>query len=268
MPKGLIPEERLTWKDKLLNLYPEPAKYANERKERMDYWHVQAADRWGLIPDHITFFVDLKRCIGCFSCETHCKLEHDDPMGPRRMRVMQIGPKRVGRHLKTIYYPMNCFMCGHPACVEACPTGALIKRAKDGIVYVDSEKCIGCKRCMQACPFGAIQWDSRANKVIKCDYCIDRIDRGLQPACATKCTTHCIYVGNPDDIMTYFREKQALKLATVFMNGRGNDTLCSPCWAFPEKNFFVPPIRRKPGALLERVTRITPAVKLKAKAKK
>ncbi len=124
----------------------------------------------------VIMYIDLKRCIGCFGCETSCKLEHNVSMGPRLMRVMQVGPKRVNGRLKTLYIPMPCMHCSPAACVEACPTGAMIKRAKDGIVYVDSEKCIGCKRCMQACPFGAVQWDSRTNKVIKCDYCINRVD--------------------------------------------------------------------------------------------
>ncbi len=256
-------KDRFTWKDPLLNCAPEVAKQGFVRDEAIELKKVQAADRWGIPPDHLSFFVDLSRCIGCFSCETSCKLEHDLPMGPRLMRVMQVGPKRVGKHLKTIYYPMNCFMCGNAACVEACPTGAMIKRAKDGIVYVDSEKCIGCKRCMQACPFGAVQWDSRTNKVIKCDYCMHRVDQGLQPACVTKCSTHCLYVGKPEDIMTYFREKHALRLATVFMNGRDTDTLCTPAYSWPERQHFVPRIRLRPGKLVAKITRITSAQKVK-----
>jgi len=251
-----------TDKDALLNTDQETAQQGLERNEKLGLFEAQGANRWGVPPDHLTFFVDFQRCIGCFACETHCKMEHDDPMGPRRMRVMQIGPKKVGRHTKTIYYPMNCFMCGHAACVEACPTGAMQKRAKDGIVFVDSEACIGCKRCMQACPFGAPQWDSRTGKVIKCDFCMHRVDQGLQPACVTKCSTHCLYIGNPADIMTYFREKDALRVTKVFFNDRADtDLLTSPAYSFPERTQFIPRVRAKPGKLPEKVTEVTKAQK-------
>ncbi len=255
--------ELYTDKDPLYNADQETARQGWERNQKIGLYEAQGARRWGVPPDHLTFFVDFKRCIGCFSCETSCKMEHDDPMGPRRMRVIQIGPKKVGRHTKAMYYPMNCFMCGHAACVEACPTGAMQKRAKDGIVFVDSEACIGCKRCMQACPFGAPQWDSRTGKVIKCDYCMHRVDKGLMPACVTKCSTHALYFGNPADIMTYFRERNALMATKVFFNDKADtDTLTSPAYSFPERALFIPRIRLKPGKLPERATHITkPVVK-------
>jgi len=124
----------------------------------------------------VVMLIDMKKCIGCFSCETSCKMEHEDSMGPRRMRVIQIGPKKVNGRVKTLYMPMPCFHCNPAPCVSACPTGAMQKRARDGIVFVDSEACIGCKRCMQACPYGAPQYDSNTGKVIKCDFCMHRVD--------------------------------------------------------------------------------------------
>ncbi len=124
----------------------------------------------------VVMFIDMKRCIGCFSCETSCKMEHLDSMGPRRIRVIQIGPRKVNGRIKTLYMPMPCYHCSPAPCVEACPTGAMQKRAKDGIVFVDSEACIGCKRCMQSCPYGAPQYDSKTGKVIKCDFCMHRVD--------------------------------------------------------------------------------------------
>ncbi|GBE54213.1 MAG TPA: 4Fe-4S dicluster domain-containing protein [Euryarchaeota archaeon] len=124
----------------------------------------------------VVMFIDIKRCIGCFSCETSCKMEHELGMGPRNIRVIQIGPKKVDGRVKTLYMPMPCYHCSPAACVESCPTGAMQKRGKDGIVFVDSEACIGCKRCMQACPYGAPQYDSKTGKVIKCDFCMHRVD--------------------------------------------------------------------------------------------
>jgi NADPH-dependent glutamate synthase beta subunit-like oxidoreductase/Fe-S-cluster-containing dehydrogenase component len=88
---------------------------------------------------------------------------------------------------------MPCFHCDEPWCVPACPTGAMQKRDKDGIVFVDEELCIGCKSCIEACPYGAPQWNPHTGKVVKCDYCMDRIDQGLEPACVTKCVTKCLH---------------------------------------------------------------------------
>ena len=76
--------------------------------------------------------------------------------------------------------------------MRACPTGAMQKREKDGIVFVEHSRCIGCKSCIAACPWGTPQWDQVTRKVVKCDYCKDQVDIGLKPACVTKCVTGCL----------------------------------------------------------------------------
>jgi Fe-S-cluster-containing hydrogenase component 2 len=124
----------------------------------------------------VVMVIDLKRCLGCFGCETHCKLEHDLTLGPRLIRVMQVGPKTVKGRVRNIYIPLLCFHCNPAPCVPPCPTGAIQKRPIDGIVWIEPEKCIGCRQCMQACPFGAIQYDTRTRKAIKCDFCKHRVD--------------------------------------------------------------------------------------------
>jgi len=98
--------------------------------------------------------VDSSRCIGCFSCEVACKLEHDLPAGPRMFKVIQIGPVENGDDLLMNFMAVTCLHCDRPACVLACPTGAMQKRA-DGIVFSDPELCIGCRTCAVACPFGS-----------------------------------------------------------------------------------------------------------------
>jgi Fe-S-cluster-containing hydrogenase component 2 len=124
----------------------------------------------------VVMVIDLKRCLGCFGCETHCKMEHDLSMGPRLIRVMQVGPKKVKGRVRSLYIPMLCYHCNPAPCIPPCPTGAIQKRPRDGIVWIEEEKCIGCRQCMQACPYGAIQYDTRAGKAIKCDFCKHRVD--------------------------------------------------------------------------------------------
>jgi len=123
------------------------------------------------------------------------------PAGPRLCRVETIGPKWVGSVPKIDFVFMPCYHCDRPWCVAACPTEAMQKRAKDGIVFVDHDLCVGCKACMKACPWGAPQWDPEKGKVVKCDYCMDRVDQGLEPACVAKCVTKCLHFGKPAEMI-------------------------------------------------------------------
>ena len=160
-------------------------------------------------------FQDTKRCIGCYSCEVHCKSNKNMPVGPRPAQVITVGPKMVNNLPRAAYIFMPCFHCEQPWCVSACPTGAMQKRPQDGIVFVDSALCVGCKTCVSACPWGAPQWDAERGKVVKCDYCLDRIDRGLEPACVTKCVTKCLHFGRVEDSVGIRRRRHAEMIATL-----------------------------------------------------
>ncbi len=95
----------------------------------------------------------------------------------------------------SLHFPRSCLHCANAACVTVCPTGASYKRAEDGIVLVDYDKCIGCKLCSWACPYGAREYDQQQGVMKKCTLCVDRIynetlavaDR--QPACVLACPT-------------------------------------------------------------------------------
>jgi Fe-S-cluster-containing dehydrogenase component len=139
---------------------------------------------------------DPSRCIGCYSCEVACMLEHDLPAGPRPIRIIQIGPLEHKGELIMTYQPASCLHCQAPACVEACPTGAMHKRA-DGLVLSDFDLCIGCQTCAIACPFGVPQLNPGSGKITKCDGCADRVDQGLTPACVLTCPTGALSFLNP-----------------------------------------------------------------------
>ncbi len=160
-------------------------------------------------------FQDARKCIACHSCEVSCKSNKGLPVGPRLCQIITVGPRLVGGLPRAAYTFMPCFHCESPWCVAACPTGAMQKREKDGIVFVENSLCVGCKSCMSACPWGAPQWNAETRKVVKCDFCKDRVDAGLKPACATICTTHCLHFGKPEEIPPVKRERYAKAMATL-----------------------------------------------------
>ena len=138
---------------------------------------------------------DADECIGCFACEVACKQEHDLPAGENWIRISKLGPTRVGGKLRMRFAAARCRHCGKPACLEACPAGAIAKRS-DGIVLFDESLCTGCKACLEACPFGAPQYNAEKRIARACNLCVKRIDRGLRPSCVHHCPTRALYFGD------------------------------------------------------------------------
>jgi len=96
--------------------------------------------------------------------------------------------------------------CAEPACAKACPVQAIQKRAEDGIVIVDTGKCIGCKACLKACAFGAPQFGANG-KMQKCDMCLNEADLSKEaPPCVETCPTKALKLGKMET-----KEKLALE---------------------------------------------------------
>ena len=134
---------------------------------------------------------DEATCINCKACEVHCKVWNRVPTGLKLGVHLHDGPAlRNGKTvLRTQYMP--CQQCDDAPCLTACPTGAMTRRG-DGIVFVDTPRCTGCKACLLACPWKVPQYDARQIKMRKCDLCRERLDAGLLPACVTGCTTKAL----------------------------------------------------------------------------
>ena len=144
--------------------------------------------------------VDLRRCIGCHTCETACKMENKVPLGVWPAWVKQI-EKGTYPQVRMSFLPLLCNNCDDPICVTVCPTKASFKR-EDGVVIIDPHKCIGCRYCMAACPYAVRYIHPIQNIARKCSFCSHRVDSGLKPACVEVCPTGARIFGNlldPDD---------------------------------------------------------------------
>jgi ethylbenzene hydroxylase subunit beta/complex iron-sulfur molybdoenzyme family reductase subunit beta len=97
------------------------------------------------------------------------------------------------------YLPRICNHCTHPACLEACPRGAINKREEDGIVLLNDKKCKGYRFCMEACPYKRIYYNHARDVGQKCIFCFPRVEKGVAPACARQCPGRLRFVGYLDD---------------------------------------------------------------------
>ncbi|MEY3664019.1 MAG: hypothetical protein RLZZ153_201 [Pseudomonadota bacterium] len=174
--------------------------------------------------------IDLDTCVGCHACAVACKEwngaslmaggapdyhphgEQAEGVWFNRVRHYEVKQSddrdAASGHInlsKTINVPMSCMHCADADCVTVCPTGASYKRAEDGIVLVDPQRCMGCNYCAWACPYGARELDEEAGVMRKCTLCVDRIyDEALppeqrQPACVLACPTHARHFGDLAD---------------------------------------------------------------------
>ncbi len=204
--------------------------------------------RWGMV-------IDLKRCIGCYSCMIACKQEHFLPpnMFWTRLLIAETGVyPQVTNHV----YPVSCNHCKEATCVKVCPSGATQQR-KDGIVEIDYDKCAGCRYCLVACPYqqrtfydnvekgyfpnqgltelemmGRELYPLQPGTVVKCSFCEEKVDAGIckglepgvereaTPACVNNCPVKARVFGNLDDpkskISKLIRQRKGFQLHPEF----------------------------------------------------
>ena len=169
------------------------------------------------------FFTDTTVCIGCKACEVACKEWNQLPddglffTGMSYDNTVDLGAS-TWRHVSFIERPMAlggqdsglgdfswllmsdvCKHCQRAGCLEACPTGAIVRTEFDS-VYVQPDICNGCGYCISACPFGVIDRRDDDGRAWKCTLCYDRLSDGTAPACAKACPTESIVFGDLDEL--------------------------------------------------------------------
>jgi formate dehydrogenase iron-sulfur subunit len=166
------------------------------------------------------FFTDTTVCIGCKACEVACKEWNQLPATNGGLNVLSgdsyDNTRRLDgihwRHVKFIeQFPEDrtdgrwllmsdvCKHCARAGCMEVCPTGAIIRTEFDTVV-IQANACNGCRACIAACPFGVIDINPVAGTAQKCTLCYDRMQGGLEPACAQACPTKSIQFGPIADL--------------------------------------------------------------------
>jgi formate dehydrogenase iron-sulfur subunit len=180
-------------------------------------------------PPRMGFFTDTSVCIGCKACEVACKEWNAVPEDGLLLTGMSYDntgelSASTWRHVEfieqTVPVPVSgaadgaadggdgvrwlmssnvCKHCTEAACLDVCPTGALM-RTEFGTVVVQDDVCNGCGYCVSACPFGVIGRSQADGGAHKCTLCYDRLGDGLTPACAKACPTESIQFGPLDEM--------------------------------------------------------------------
>ncbi len=93
------------------------------------------------------------------------------------------------------YLPRTCNHCLNPACVAACPSGAIYKREEDGVVLISQDACRGWRACVPACPYKKVFFNWETGKSEKCTFCYPRLESGMPSVCAETCVGRLRYMG-------------------------------------------------------------------------
>ena len=171
------------------------------------------------------FFTDVTLCIGCKACEVACKQWNQLPADGyglsgdsydntgrlsgntwRHVAFVEQMDRTVPSDSRWMMMSDVCKHCTNAGCLEACPTGAIIRNEFDS-VYVQPDVCNGCGYCVPSCPFGvvAIQWNE--GTAGKCTLCYDRQKESLEPACAKACPTDSIQFGPLEELKDKARKR-------------------------------------------------------------
>ncbi len=169
---------------------------------------------------------DLAKCMGCRGCQVACKQWNDLPgekteifggpgyqnpkdLSPMTYTLVKFYEEYKNNKMIWAFRKHQCMQCTDPACVSVCPvTPKAMTLDKDtGAVYVNRERCIGCGACVEYCPFGIPKIDEKAEKSTKCTFCIDRITKGMEPACVKTCPNEALIFGDREEMVKLAKKR-------------------------------------------------------------
>lgn len=159
------------------------------------------------------FVFDSNKCSGCKTCQVLCKETYELPLSNLYRHVInyQGGSWKQNENGTYVsqghfgyFISMSCNHCSNPACVRACPTGAMQKDPDTGIVWTDHNVCIGCRSCAMACPYGAPAYDETQGYMTKCNMCKDEVGAGNVPLCVSGCRDRALDFGTIEEMRSKY----------------------------------------------------------------
>jgi len=180
-------------------------------------------ERKGIAGKKFVMVIDLARCKNLGKCREACNHAHQVNPGQNWIKVLGM---EDSDHTAPYWQPTTCMHCDEPPCVKVCPVDATFKR-QDGIVLIDSDRCIGCRFCMAACPYSTrvFNWEEpvltkepvstkevapqhyscetstpqKKGTVGKCDFCPDMARKGELPHCVSACPNGVFFFGDMNE---------------------------------------------------------------------
>lgn len=130
-------------------------------------------------------YVELDRCIACFSCQQACQFHQDSQQNGFSPNIF-VHVDMEQRKILT----GTCLQCESAACMEVCPSNGIKRDPETAAVVVDREICLFCGLCVEACPYGYMHLDESIQAATKCDLC------GGNPKCVQVCMAHALHIGD------------------------------------------------------------------------
>lgn len=174
-------------------------------------------ERKGIPGKKFVMVIDLSRCKNLKKCQSACNHMHFLTADQSWIKLHSL---QDAEHSSPYWQPTTCMHCDEPPCVKVCPVDATFKR-QDGIVSIDSDRCVGCRFCMAACPYSTriFNWDApelpaevakqkyscetsvpqKKGTVGKCDFCPDMVRKGELPHCVSACPNGVFMFGDMNE---------------------------------------------------------------------
>ncbi|MHC1713775.1 MAG: 4Fe-4S dicluster domain-containing protein [Solidesulfovibrio sp.] len=177
------------------------------------------------------FFIDTSRCTACRGCQVACKEWHEHKAVPTRQRgthqnppdftpfnfkIVRFSEHKIDGKIKWLFFPDQCRHCIVPPCKDAADAyvpGAIIQdEATGAVLYTDACKKLTIDQAQQVkdvCPYNIPVRDQDTGMLTKCDWCIDRQQAGMKPACVKTCCTGAMNIGEREDMLALARRSLA-----------------------------------------------------------